>query len=150
MVLLPGSGASPQSGASASPNVFASPVHAGCYRSAWGDCKIRVDPFTVQVAAGRGFVGLRILANGKLLYDVRADALYRPTGNFTPTLPKMDFAAHCNQIYTVAVIARDTGDTTYYTTGQTATFTCPPGFYQVFLPETLRGSLSLNASLTNP
>jgi hypothetical protein len=41
-----------QSAMAAAPDIFASPVHAGCYLAKADRCKIHVEPFTINIASG--------------------------------------------------------------------------------------------------
>ena len=40
----------------AEPDVYASPVHAGCYIAAPADCRIHVEPFTIYITSGSKLV----------------------------------------------------------------------------------------------
>ena len=37
-------------------NIYASPIQAGCYIAAPNDCRMHVDPFTIQLATGTKLV----------------------------------------------------------------------------------------------
>ena len=38
------------------PEIFASPIHAGCYQVRYDRCKIHVEPFTINIASGKKLV----------------------------------------------------------------------------------------------
>jgi hypothetical protein len=116
-----------QAGVSAAPEVFASPIHAGCYIAAPGDCRIHIDPFTVNVDDGNGdkLAHFQITANGNILYDFKPDMFNPPIGDYTPSMVMQDFAATCSQTYQVNLSCQDSGDPNLFNCGQTSTFTCP-------------------------
>lgn len=116
------------------PTVYASPVNAGCYIAAPGQCKIHVDPFTINIASGTKLVLFRLVAilSGsfaqRVIYDFRPDQSNPPPSSgttFTPSLVTQDFAATCGNSYEVALQGQDSGDTTLYNLGLTGFFTCP-------------------------
>jgi len=41
--------------------IFASPVQAGCYIVAPGQCRIHTDPFTINVASGKKLVFFKLV-----------------------------------------------------------------------------------------
>jgi hypothetical protein len=120
--------------APAAPDVFASPINAGCVHVTPSTCRLHVDPFTIAVASGQHLVAFQLRANGALLYDFRTDVSNPPTGNYTPTLPKKDFAARCGSTYTVNLQARDLGDAGFLNTGQAQNIVCPVGTFTSYLP----------------
>lgn len=113
------------SNVTAASRVFASPIHGGCYITATNQCKIHVEPFTIQVNSGASLKFFQVLANGKLLYDFKPDASNPPIGDFTPSQVALDFAAACGQTYKLTLVGRDSVDTNPYTLGQTDQFICP-------------------------
>ena len=129
--------------AAAAPEIFASPVHAGCYIAAPSDCRIHVEPFTIQLATGEKLVYFKLIAiqfpGGKqtVIYDFRPDQSNpAPSSGTTyrPSLVAQDFAATCSQSYKVSLQGRDTGDTNLLNLGLTSQFTCPKGTYRLSLP----------------
>jgi len=127
--------------ARAEPEIYASPVHAGCYLERIDRCKIHVEPFTIAVTTGEKLVQFRLVAaRGRVsttIYDFRPD-LSNPLplsgDTITPSLVAQDFAAHCGETYAISLQGQDTGDTTLYNLGMTAEFTCPQGTYSNYLP----------------
>ena len=129
--------------ARAEPEIYASPVHAGCYLERVDRCKIHVEPFTLNLTLGTKLVQFRLVAarassgTQTVIYDFRPD-LSNPLplsgSTVTPTLVAKDFAAHCGETYTISLQGQDTGDREPYNLGMTAEFTCPQGTYSLFLP----------------
>lgn len=127
----------------AEPSVFVSSVQAGCYRAKMDRCKIKVEPFTINLASGTKLAFFQLLATRtgtgqqKLIYDFKPD-LSNPvpfTGTtFTPSRIAKDFAATCGESYFVTLVGKDTGDSLPFNLGATGVFTCPKGDYRVFLP----------------
>ena len=133
----------PPPAALAGPDIFASPVHAGCYLAKNDRCKIHVEPFTINLAAGRKLVQFQLVAiqagtgTQKIIYDFRPDQSnpVPPSGNiFTPSLVAKDFGATCGQSYEISLQGRDTGDASLFNLGLTAQFSCPKGDFRDFLP----------------
>ncbi len=127
----------------AAPNIFASPVHAGCYLARAERCKIHVEPFTINIASGQKLVLFRLVAmrgstgNQTVIYDFSPDQSnpVPATGTtYTPSLVAKDFAAMCGESYQISLQGRDTGDTTLYNLGLTDRFTCPAGTFRNYLP----------------
>ena len=119
--------------ASAAPTIYASPIQAGCYIAAPNDCRLHVEPFTINLVSGTRLVYFQLYAhpqtsNATLLYDFRPD-LSNPvpfTGStYTPSLVAQDFAATCGKSYAISLQGRDSGDTQAYNLGMTGEFTCP-------------------------
>ena len=110
-----------------SPEVFASPINAGCYIAGADDCRIHVDPFTININEGAGarLVMFELYANGNLIYSFRTDVSNPPGTDYSPSPVALDFAATCGISYTVNLIGRDTLDANPLNMGQTAPFTCP-------------------------
>jgi hypothetical protein len=127
--------------ARAEPEIYASPVHAGCYLERIDRCKIHVEPFTIYIAPDQKLVQFRLVAaRGRVMttiYDFRPD-LSNPLplsgSTLTPTLVAKDFAAHCGETYSISLQGQDTGDTALLNLGMTGEFTCPQGTYSNFLP----------------
>jgi hypothetical protein len=113
----------------AAPEVFAGGVNAGCYIAAPNVCKIHVDPFSINVDEGGGFklVEFQLLANGSIIYHFKTDndTLYRPIGDYTPSLVTLDFSATCGETYGIKLLARDEGDAVLKDAANTEEFTCP-------------------------
>lgn len=118
---------------SAATTIFASPVQAGCYIAGPNDCRIHVEPFTIDLGSGTKLVFFQLLSNSpssgtQVIYDFRPD-LSNPvpfSGNtFTPSLVAQDFAATCGRTYAINLQGRDTGDPSPFNLGGTGQFTCP-------------------------
>ncbi len=140
--ILPGLVAPPA--AQAVPDVFASPVQAGCYLEKEDRCKIHVDPFTINLASGQKLVKFQLVsinnsAGGTqaVIYDFRPDQSnpvpFSGT-TYTPSLVAKDFAATCNRTYQVSLQGQDTGDSGLLNLGLTTQFSCPVGTYKQYLP----------------
>ncbi len=132
-----------QPAALAGPEIFASPVHAGCYLAKPNRCKIHVDPFTINLAAGQKLVRFQLVAiragSGAqtMIYDFRPDQsnpVPASGSTYTPSLVARDFAATCSQTYAVSLQGMDTGDANMFNLGLTGQFTCPTGTYTLFMP----------------
>ena len=145
VILLLGLGqASP---ASAVPLVYASSVQAGCYLARQGRCKIHVDPFTIEVAAGAKLVRFQLVTirsrdNAQTtVYDFSTD-VSNPVpfsgANYTPSLVAKDFGASCGESYMVSLQGKDSSDSNMYNLGQTSAFTCPTATFTLNLPEVRR------------
>jgi hypothetical protein len=127
----------------AEPQIFASPVHAGCYLEKIDRCKIHVEPVTINltpgerlalftVSATRASTGIR-----SVIYDFRPDQSNPAPSSgstYTPSLVAKDFAAHCGESYTINLQGQDTGDANPLNLGVTNQFTCPKGTYRLNLP----------------
>jgi hypothetical protein len=129
--------------ARAEPEIYASPVHAGCYLERIDRCKIHVEPFTIYIAPDQKLVQFRLVAaragsgTQTVIYDFRPDQsnpLPISGSTITPTLVAQDFAAHCGETYTISLQGQDTGDRDLLNLGTTAEFTCPQGTYSLHLP----------------
>lgn len=123
--------------------IYASPVQAGCYRAKPDLCKIHVEPFTINLAAGQKLAYFQLQATRTgarapvVIYDFRPDlsnAVPFSGSTFTPSRVAKDFAALCGKSYSISLLGRDTGDSVPYILGSTAEFTCPQGEYKLFLP----------------
>jgi hypothetical protein len=115
-------------GAAAAPEVFSSPINGGCYIAAPGQCRLHVDPFTVNIVPGRRLSTLKLQANGVTIYDFRTDVSNPPPfsgSTYAPSLVAQDFAAVCGRTYVLNLLGQDTGDSNLLNMGQTTEFTCP-------------------------
>jgi hypothetical protein len=112
---------------SAAPEGFASPINVGCYIAAPNQCRIHVDPFTININDGAGarLQQFTLYANGSPIYDFRTDVSNPPGVDYSPSLVAQDFAATCGTTYVVNMIAKDTTDANPLNYGQTTAFTCP-------------------------
>ncbi len=129
--------------APAAPEIFASPVHAGCYLAKPDRCKIHVEPFTINIASGKKLTLFRLVAirpsagTQTVIYDWRPD-LSNPAPasgtTYTPSRVAKDFAARCGETYEISLQGQDTGDTNVFNLGLTDQFTCPIGTYTDYLP----------------
>ncbi len=143
MVCILALGLEPKPIAQGAVNIFASPVQAGCYLARHDQCKIHVDPFTINLATGEKLVFFQLVAirvgSGaqQMIYDFRPDQS-NPVpflgDTFTPSQVAKDFAATCGQIYMLSLQGQDTGDTQPFNLGLTGQFTCPAGTYFVNMP----------------
>jgi hypothetical protein len=129
--------------AQAETNIFASPVHAGCYLARRDRCKIHVEPFTINLAPGQKLVKFQLIAiqggTGKQtpIYDFRPDVsnpVPASGSSYTPSLVAKDFAATCGNSYTVSLTGQDTSSASVFNLGATAQFTCPTGTYLQYEP----------------
>ncbi len=127
----------------AAPEIFASPVHAGCYLAKADRCKIHVEPFTINIASGQKLALFRLVAIRSstgaqtTIYDWRPDLSNPvPVGGttYTPSRVAKDFAATCGESYKISLQGKDTGDTNLFNLGLTDQFTCPTGTYRIQLP----------------
>ena len=127
----------------AAPEIFASPVHAGCYLAKADRCKIHVEPFTINIASGQKLALFQLVAirTGTgvqtTIYDWRPDQSnpVPETGTtYTPSLVAKDFGARCGETYEISLQGKDTGDTDVFNLGVTDQFTCPIGTFRVYLP----------------
>lgn len=119
----------------AAPAVYASPVHAGCYIAAPGDCRIHTEPLSINIQPGSKLVKITLVAinmnSGAQtnLYDFRPDQS-EPlpyTGSVVNlSAVSQDFGASCGKSYQVSLQGNDTLDGgNLYNLGLTHTFTCP-------------------------
>jgi hypothetical protein len=117
-------------------DIFASPVHAGCYIAGPSDCRIHVEPFTINLASGKKMVFFALVAiqfPGGIqtkIYDWRPDQS-NPVPSigttYTPSLVAQDFAATCGKNYEISLQGQDSGDAGPFNLGLTGQFTCPSG-----------------------
>jgi hypothetical protein len=115
-------------------DIFASPVHGGCYIAGPSDCRLHVEPFTINLASGKKLVKFQLIAiqsgtgTQTMIYDFRPDQSNPvPTSGstFTPSLVAQDFAATCGKSYEISLQGQDTGDANAFNLGLTGYFTCP-------------------------
>ncbi len=116
------------------PEIYASPIHGGCYIAAPSDCRIHVEPLTINVASGKKLMYFQLVAvqggNQTVIYDWRPDQsnpLPASGTIVTPSQVAQDFAATCGKSYSVSLQGRDTGDPNPFNLGATGVFTCPLG-----------------------
>lgn len=117
-------------------NIFASPVQAGCYIAGPNDCRIHVEPFTINIASGKRMVSFSLVTvqsgtgTQTKIYDWRPD-LSNPVPfsgtTFTPSLVAQDYGASCGKSYQLSLQGQDTGDANVFNLGLTGVFTCPAG-----------------------
>ena len=130
----------------AAPEIFASPVHAGCYLAKADRCKIHVEPFTINIASGQKLALFQLVAirTGTgvqtTIYDWRPDQSNPvPSGTtYTPSLVAKDFAATCGEAYEISLQGQDTGDANLLDLGITNQFTCPGDIFRVYLPAIMK------------
>jgi len=127
----------------AAPNIFASPVHAGCYLAKLDRCQIHVEPFTINIASGTKLVYFSLVAikfpGGvqTVIYNWKPDQSNPAPSlgtTYTPSLVAKDFAATCGSTYEVSLQGQDTGDSSGFNLGLTGQFTCPTATFTRFLP----------------
>ncbi len=117
----------------AAPAIFASPIHGGCYIAGPSDCRIHVEPFTINIQSGSKMALFRLVAIQKpsnvqtVIYDWRPDLSNPapPSGTtYTPSAVTQDFAATCGKSYEINLQGRDTSDVNTFSLGLTGQFTC--------------------------
>jgi hypothetical protein len=123
--------------AQAAPEIFASPIQAGCYIAGPGDCRIHADPFTIEVSSGQKLVKFDLVTVNitkagiqNVIYDFRTDQSNPVpfTGtSYTPSLVGQDFAVTCGDTYQLVLEGQDSGDPSPLSLGSTNQFTCPTG-----------------------
>ena len=118
------------------PDIFASPIHGGCYIAGPSDCRIHVEPFTIDIASGQKLSFFQLIAiqlpAGKqtVIYDWRPDQSNPVPGigsTFSPSSVAQDFAATCGKSYEISLQGKDSGDTSAFNLGLTGRFTCTLG-----------------------
>lgn len=118
-----------QADSPSAPEVYASPINAGCYIVAPNDCRIHVDPFTISLMAGSTLKNFSLQANGVEIYQFKTDASNPPngggTGKYTPSLVTQDFAAACGKTYDLFLIGQDSLDPSPLSMGAALNITCP-------------------------
>jgi hypothetical protein len=115
-------------------NIYASPIQGGCYISAPNDCRLHVDPFTINLASGSKLVFFELVsidtgnATQRVIYDFRPDQSnpVPPSGNtYSPSLVAQDFAATCGKKYEINLQGQDSFDAGPFNLGITGEITCP-------------------------
>ena len=111
----------------AAPDIFASPVQAGCYIAAPADCRIHADPFTISIASGTKLVKFQLVAinvtksgTQTVIYDFHTDQSNPApmTGTtYTPSLVSQDYAATCGNTYMLSLQGQDSGDANPFNLG---------------------------------
>jgi hypothetical protein len=124
-------------------DIYASPIQAGCYLARHDQCKIHVDPYTINLTSGKKLVYFQLITTQvgtgiqRVVYDFHPDAS-NPVpfsgDTYTPSQVAKDFAATCGEIYTLSLQGQDTGDTNPYNLGITGQFTCPTATVYINLP----------------
>jgi hypothetical protein len=118
----------------AATDIYASPIHGGCYIAGPSDCRLHVDPFTINVVAGQKLAQFRLVATQggtgtqTVIHDFRPDQsnpVPLSGTTYTPSLVAQDYACTCGRSYTISLQGRDTGDPSVYNLGLTGQFTCP-------------------------
>jgi hypothetical protein len=106
---------------------FASPINGGCYIAAPSQCRLHVDPFTININDGAGarLMQFTLYANGNPIYAFTTDVSNPPNYDYTPSPVALDFAARCGETYVMNLVAQDTTDANPLNYGQTGSFTCP-------------------------
>ena len=141
ILMLAGPGQVPA--AQALPDIFASPVQAGCYLARRDRCKIHVEPYTINIAAGQKLVQFQLITTQagtgiqKIIYDWRPDQSNPvPFGGttYSPSPVAKDFGASCGSSYILSLQGKDSGDANLFNLGLTNQFTCPTGTFLTFLP----------------
>jgi hypothetical protein len=141
LVLL--AGFSQQPSVLAETTIFASPIQAGCYLARVDQCKIHVDPFTINIAAGKKLVFFQLVAirmgSGRqtVIYNFHTDQSNPAPSSGTTYLPSAvakDFAAACSASYQISLQGQDSGDLNALNLGMTNTVVCPTGTYKAQLP----------------
>ena len=108
------------------PVVFASPINGGCYIAAPDQCRLHVDPFTINIGTGNQLEAFQLMANGMIIYDYRSDVSNPPAGpTYMPSTVALDFAAVCGQTYVLNIVGKNRQDPNFLNMGQTASFSCP-------------------------
>jgi hypothetical protein len=115
-------------------NIYASPIQGGCYVAAPRDCRLHVDPFTINLQTGSKLVYFQLVSidtsfgASQVIYDFRPDQSnpVPPIGNtYTPSLVAQDFAATCGHKYMINLQGQDTLDPNPFSLGLTHEITCP-------------------------
>ncbi len=112
----------------AAEDVFASPLNGGCYIAEASQCRIHIDPYTVNVGVGNRLQAVRLQANGTTVYDYKTDVSNPPPfsgATYTISNVALDFAATCGTTYVINMLGKANNDANFLNMGQTASFTCP-------------------------
>jgi hypothetical protein len=115
-------------------DIFASPVQGGCYIAGPSECRIHLEPYTLDLTTGTKLVQFQLVAIQigtniqTVIYDWRPDQS-NPVpfigSTYSPSPVAQDFAATCGKTYTVSLQGRNTGDPSNFNLGVTGQFTCP-------------------------
>ena len=136
ILLLAGPGQAPV--VQAVPNIFASPVQAGCYLARRDRCKIHVEPYTINITPGTKLVQFQLVAiragtgAQTIIYNWRPDQSNPAPSSgstYSPSPVAKDFGASCGGSYTLSLQGQDTGNPSLFNLGLTGQFTCPKGTY---------------------
>jgi len=130
--------------AHAAPDISMTPLHAGCYLAKAHSCKMHVEPFTLNVTAGKKLVQFQLVAirardsAQTTIYDWRPDqsnpAPLSGTA-YTPSKVAKDFAATCSESYAIRLQGMDTTNANLYSLGTSGQFTCPDASpYTLYMP----------------
>jgi len=118
----------------AEPEIYASPIQGGCYIADVNECRLHVDPFTINLTTGAKLVFFKLMTieSGTglqtVIYDFRTDQSnpVPPSGTtYTPSLVSQDFAATCGHKYEISLQGQDTSNPATYNLRLTREFTCP-------------------------
>lgn len=104
--------------------VTSSPFAAACFAARRG-CRVTVDPFTLQVPPGQHLARFQIGLGTSTVYDFHTDRSNPPSGSYTPTMPRLGFAARCSASATARLSAQDTGDGAPVILAETTSIVCP-------------------------
>jgi hypothetical protein len=114
--------------------IYASPIQAGCYIAASNDCRVHVDPFTINLAANSRLVFFQLVSietgsgTQTVIYDFRPDQS-NPVpligSTYSPSLVAQDFAATCGKKYEISLQGQDSLDPSAFNLGLTHEITCP-------------------------
>jgi hypothetical protein len=108
------------------PLIFASPIHAGCKTFNARTCQIVIEPLAINIAPGQRLTAYRVLVDGSIVYDWKADQSNPPLGPiYQPSRVAWGFGVRCGTSHTVSLHGRDTGDTGFFVLGSTPAITCP-------------------------
>ncbi len=126
-LLVSGSGrASEPTPAARNPLIFASPIQAGCRTYNARTCQIVVEPFTINIAAGRAIAQFQLRVDSAVVYDWRPDQSNPPAGpKYAPSSVALGFGVTCGRTHVVSLVGRDTGDSSLFTLGSAGPVTCP-------------------------
>lgn len=109
-------------------SVYASPINGGCYIAGPNQCKIHIDPFTINMdnTPGSALKQFTISANGVLVYDFRTDVSNPPyIVDYAPSQVALDFAATCGVTYTINLAARAADNPNLLNAGVIQNVICP-------------------------
>jgi hypothetical protein len=115
-------------------DIFASPIQGGCYIAGPSECRLHVEPFTINLASGKKLVFFELVTiqigtgTQRVIYDFRTDAS-NPVpfsgSTYTPSLVTQDFAATCGSKYEISLQGQDSGDSGPLNLGLTGQIQCP-------------------------